>query len=66
AGKTGTAQNPRGEHHAWFVAFAPYEDPTIALAVVVEHAGHGGAVAAPIAGKVLSGYFSGRWVAEGR
>ena len=66
AGKTGTAQNPHGEHHAWFVAFAPYEDPTIALAVVVEHAGHGGAVAAPIAGKVLSGYFSGRWVAEGR
>jgi len=66
AGKTGTAQNPYGEHHAWFVAFAPYEDPTIALAVVVEHAGHGGAVAAPIAGKVLSEYFSGRWVAEGR
>ncbi|RKY74750.1 MAG: penicillin-binding protein 2 [Candidatus Latescibacterota bacterium] len=58
AGKTGTAQNPHGEHHAWFVAFAPYEDPTIALAVVVERAGCGGAVAAPIAGKVLSAYFS--------
>ncbi len=48
AGKTGTAQNP-GEDHAWFIGFAPYENPTIALAVVVENGGGGGAVAAPIA-----------------
>lgn len=49
AGKTGTAQNPHGEDHALFIAFAPAEDPTVALAVVVENGGHGGSVAAPIA-----------------
>ncbi len=40
-GKTGTAQNPHGEDHAWFVAFAPYKDPKIAIAVLVENAGFG-------------------------
>ncbi|MEO8602866.1 MAG: penicillin-binding protein 2 [bacterium] len=44
--------------HAWFVAFAPAEDPTIAIATLVEHAeGGGGAIAAPIAKKVLQAYF---------
>ena len=57
AGKTGTAQNPHGRDHAWFLAFAPFERPSIALAVVVENApGTGGAVAAPIAQKVLQTY----------
>jgi penicillin-binding protein 2 len=57
AGKTGTAQNPHGRDHAWFLAFAPFDRPTIALAVVVENApGTGGAVAAPIAQKVLQTY----------
>ena len=49
AGKTGTAQNPHGQDHALFIAFAPVEAPTVALAVVVEGGGHGGSVAAPIA-----------------
>jgi penicillin-binding protein 2 len=42
--------------HAWFVAFAPYENPEIAVAVIVEHGGHGGAVAAPIARKIIQTY----------
>jgi len=55
-GKTGTAQNPHGANHSWFVGFAPFEDPKIVVAVIVENAGHGSAVAAPIAGKLMSVY----------
>lgn len=74
AGKTGTAQVIRmakdfkkGDmnrmplkfrDHAWFVAYAPFEAPEIALAVLVEHGGYGGAVAAPIAKKVMERYFN--------
>ncbi len=54
AGKTGTAENPHGEDHALFAAFAPVEAPRVAVAVVVEHGGHGGAVAAPVAAEVLA------------
>lgn len=57
AGKTGTAQNPHGEDHAWFICFAPFEKPTIAVVVLVENAGFGGTVAAPIAGEWLKRYF---------
>lgn len=59
AGKTGTAQNPGGDPHAWFVSFAPAEQPTIAVAVVVLNGGDlgseatGGAIAAPIARTVM-------------
>ena len=60
AGKTGTSQNPHGEDHAWFIAFAPYEDPVIAIAVIVENGGSGGAVAAPIAGKCMEKFFYDR------
>jgi penicillin-binding protein 2 len=56
-GKTGTAQNPHGDDHAWFTCFAPLEDPEIAVAVIVENAGHGGSVAAPLAKKLLEKYF---------
>ncbi|RMF54432.1 MAG: hypothetical protein D6748_16405 [Calditrichaeota bacterium] len=58
AGKTGTAQNPHGKPHAWFIGFAPFEDPEIAVAVIVENGGSGGGVAAPIVGKYLRRYFS--------
>lgn len=54
AGKTGTATNSAGRPHAWFVAFAPAESPRVAVAIVIENAGYGGAVAAPIARRVLS------------
>lgn len=60
AGKTGTAQNPHGEDHAWFVCFAPYEDPKIALCVMVENAGFGGVISAPIARKLMNLYLTGR------
>jgi penicillin-binding protein 2 len=72
AGKTGTAQVVGLQHtegideaeielrhrdHAWFAAFAPVEAPEIVVAVLVEHGGHGGSAAAPIAQKVLARYF---------
>ena len=53
AGKTGTATNPHGASHAWFVAFAPAEAPRVAVAIVVENVGYGGTYAAPIAREVL-------------
>ncbi len=59
AGKTGTAENPLGENHAWFVGFGPYEDPEIAVAVVVDQGGGGSAVAAPIGRAVFDSYFAG-------
>ena len=73
SGKTGTAQVVRmksdeelekGEvipvkyrDHAWFMAFAPYEKPVVAVAIIVEHGGHGGTTAGPIAGKIFKKYF---------
>lgn len=54
AAKTGTAQNPHGESHAWFIGYAPFEDPQIAWCVFVENGGGGGAVAAPIARGIIS------------
>ena len=73
SGKTGTVQVVRMKSneeieqedeipykyrdHAWFVAFAPYEKPEVAVAVLVEHGGHGGATAAPIAKKIFKKYF---------
>jgi len=72
AGKTGTAQvvrlkkGPKSEEeeetpykhrdHAWFVGYAPYENPEIAVAVIVEHGGHGGSAAAPIVRKIIETY----------
>lgn len=60
AGKTGTAQNPHGEDHAWFIGFAPFSAPEVAFAVFVENGGKGGAVAAPVARRVLEVYFQKR------
>jgi penicillin-binding protein 2 len=56
AGKTGTAQNPHGEDHAWFVGFAPYDSPQIAVCVLVEFGGHGASAAAPLAGILMRDY----------
>jgi len=68
AGKTGTAQTTalrtgpekdipkKFRDHAWFVAFAPVEAPTIAVAVLAEHMGHGGSAAAPLAKELIEAY----------
>ncbi len=69
AGKTGTAQviaqkvpgrklSESTRDHAWFVGYAPAEAPKIAVAVLVEHGGHGGSAAAPVARKVIEEYLS--------
>jgi penicillin-binding protein 2 len=57
-GKTGTAQNPHGKDHSVFVAFAPRDEPKIAIAVTVENAGWGGTVAAPIASLLVEKYLT--------
>jgi penicillin-binding protein 2 len=59
AGKTGTAENPHGGDHSWYVGFAPFDNPKIAIAVLVENAGFGGSYAAPIAGLVNERYLKG-------
>jgi len=59
AGKTGTAENETEKDHAWFVGYAPAEDPQIAIAVVLENDGRsGGDAAAPIAGRVMNKYLA--------
>lgn len=67
AGKTGTAQvrsskagsaSGRFGDHAWFTAYAPYENPQVAIAVLVEHGGHGASAAAPIAKAAIEAYIS--------
>ena len=55
-GKTGTAQNPHGEDHSIFIAFAPKENPEIAIAVYIENGGWGSTWAAPIAGLMIEKY----------
>jgi len=58
AGKTGTAQNPHGEPHGWFIAFAPYENPQIAVVVLLENGGEGTTVAAPVAKEILQYWYN--------
>jgi cell division protein FtsI/penicillin-binding protein 2 len=64
AGKTGTAEfgprlpNGKYETHGWFVGFAPYEDPQIAVVVFVQR-GSGGNDASPAAAKIIDSYFNG-------
>jgi penicillin-binding protein 2 len=59
AGKTGTAQNPRGRDHGWFVGYAPYDNPEIVVAVIIENGGFGSVSAAPIASLLIEQYVSG-------
>lgn len=57
AAKTGTAQNWQGDDHSLIIAYAPYEDPQVALAVIVPHGGSGSDTSAPIARKIFDAYF---------
>lgn len=60
AGKTGTAQNPHGEDHGWFICFAPVDNPQIAVAVLIENGGYGSISAAPVASLLVEKYLTGK------
>lgn len=60
-GKTGTAENPHGKDHSWFVAYAPADQPTIVICSMVENAGFGSTVAAPIARDLINYYLNDVW-----
>jgi penicillin-binding protein 2 len=59
-GKTGTAQNPHGDDHSVFIAFAPRDNPKIAISVFVENAGFGSTYAAPVASLMIEKYIKGK------
>lgn len=58
AGKTGTAENPHGRDHGWFVAYGPFENPNVVVAIVVEQGGFGASSAVPIGREILSAIFT--------
>ena len=58
AGKTGTAENPHGDDHGWFVAYGPFDDPRITVAVIIEQGGYGSSSAGPVARKILETAFN--------
>lgn len=58
AGKTGTAENSHGADHGWFVAYGPFEDPSIVVAVIVENGGYGAQSAVPIGKAILEAAFN--------
>ncbi len=59
AGKTGTAENPLGDDHSVFIAYAPADDPQIAVGVIIENAGYGSTAAAPIASLMIEQALTG-------
>jgi penicillin-binding protein 2 len=59
AGKTGTSENPQGKDHSVFIAYAPADDPKIAVGVIIENAGYGSTAAAPIASLMIEQYLTG-------
>lgn len=59
-GKTGTAENPHGRDHSWFMGFAPVDKPKVAIAVLVENAGFGARFAVPIAKLMIQKYLKGQ------
>lgn len=60
AGKTGTAQNPHGNDHAWYIGYAKHQNNIASVVILVEHGGHGGATAAPIAKSIFEFLFSSK------
>jgi penicillin-binding protein 2 len=66
AGKTGTVQNPHGKDHSVFIAFAPIDNPKIAIAVFIENSGFGGTWAAPTASLVIEKFLTGKITNEGK
>ena len=64
-GKTGTAQNPQGKDHAWFIGFAPAEAPRIVVGAIIEEAGHGSGIT-PTVGRIIERYLLGPASIRGR
>ena len=64
AGKTGTAENPHGQDHGWFIAYAPAEKPDLVIACIVEQGTYGATAAGPVVYEVLEDYLTGRLKAE--
>ena len=60
AGKTGTAENPHGQDHGWFIAYAPAEKPELVIACIVEQGTYGATASGPIVYEVLEDYLTGR------
>ena len=63
-GKTGTAQNPHGDPHAWFFGFGKYGEEIISIVVLIENGGHGSEVSAPIAQLAFDTYFSNKNIGQ--
>lgn len=64
AGKTGTAENPHGQDHGWFIAYAPAEKPNLVIACIVEQGTYGATAAGPVVYEVLEDYLTGKLKAE--
>ena len=64
AGKTGTAENPHGQDHGWFIAYAPAEKPDLVIACIVEQGTYGATAAGPVVYEVLEDYLTGKLKAE--
>ena len=58
AGKTGTAENPHGRDHGWFVGYGTFDNPTVCVAVIVENGGYGASSAVPIGKQILETAFA--------
>ena len=64
AGKTGTAENPHGQDHGWFIAYAPAEKPDLVIACIVEQGSYGATASGPVVYEVLEDYLTGKLKAE--
>ena len=64
AGKTGTAENPHGQDHGWFIAYAPAEKPDLVIACIVEQGTYGATASGPVVYEVLEDYLTGKLKAE--
>ena len=64
AGKTGTAENPHGQDHGWFIAYAPAEKPDLGIACIVEQGRYGATASGPVVYEVLEDYLTGKLKAE--
>ena len=62
SGKTGTAENPHGEPHAWYITYGEKNNEMISIVILIENGGSGGTFATPIARKIFQYYFTERYI----